>query len=88
MTPPGAFDPGLRNTTTRLVLVPLLLFETPQQLAVLVNCWALINTRTGSKPAAIACRNDDFFEPQCAAAHFAHLEGNMSPGLHDAHQLR
>ena len=28
----------LRNTTTRLVLVPLLLLSTPQQLAVLVNC--------------------------------------------------
>ena len=72
---------GLRNRTTRLVLVPLLLLVTPQQLAVLVNSWALISTSTGSSPAAIAAGNDDFLEPHGAAADFADLERDVSAGL-------
>jgi hypothetical protein len=36
----------------RLVLVPLAMLSTPQQLAVLVNCWSLMSTSSGSSPAA------------------------------------
>src|ERR1039457_3384709 len=41
-----------RNRTIRLVLVPLAMLSTPQQLAVLVKCWSLMSTSIGSSPAA------------------------------------
>ena len=40
---------ALRATTIRLVLVPLALLLTPQQLAVLVKDWVLIITPSGSR---------------------------------------
>jgi hypothetical protein len=43
-----------RSNTMRLVFVPFRLLATPQQLAVLVNCCALMSTSTGSSPAATA----------------------------------
>jgi hypothetical protein len=36
-----------------LVFVPLPMLSTPQQFAVLVNCWSLISTSTGFRPAAM-----------------------------------
>ena len=77
-----------RSSTTRFVLVPLLLFVTPQQLAVLVNCCAFTRTSTGSRPAAIAGRHHDLFEAQRAAADFADLESHMTARPQDAPQLR
>ncbi len=71
----------------RLVLVPLAMLSTPQQLAVLVNCWSLMSTSTGSSPAATPAGQDGLFKLGLAGMHFADLEGDVAAGLEDAVQF-
>ena len=63
---------------TRFVLVPLLLFVTPQQLAVLVNCCAFTRTRTGSESGCNRRGNHDLFQSARAAADLADFESHMA----------
>ncbi len=75
--PTGLAAVGLQKTTTRFVLVPLELFSTPQQFAVLVNLWSLISAKTGLKPAWTPHGNT-FLKLDFAAANLANLECHVS----------
>ena len=71
----------------RLVLVPLAMLSTPQQLAVLVNSWSLMSTSSGSRPAATPQGRTVFLQPGLARVDFADLEGDVAAGLEDAVQF-
>ena len=66
------------------MFVPLALLSTPQQVAVLVNCCALIRTRRGSSPAADAARDDVLLESDPSTPHFADLERHVPAGTQHA----
>ena len=70
----------------RLVLVPLKLLPTPQQLAVLVNFWSLIEyeQQRFEGPGGAAGGEDGFFELGFAAVDFADLEGDVPAVFQDA----
>ena len=70
----------------RLVLVPLAMLSTPQQLAVLVNFWSLMST-SRFQPGGDAAGQDGFFQPGFAAVDFADFESDVAAGFQNAVQL-
>ena len=75
------------KTTMRLLLVPFVLFETPQMLAVLVKVCVFTTTAMGVRPAA-APRGGRLLRGAPSRRAPPHLEGDVAARAEQARQLR
>jgi len=75
------------RTTIRLVFVPMRLFDTPQMLAVFVNCCELISTHLGRRPASMAAGTTNSSSLTRPPPNFTDLERDMPAGFQYASEF-